>query len=74
MHYLLKANTDLDMKLKMSASSGCLRVTDFASEKAKSDVHLLLLPPVTNFVRGKAKTDQVYEMNKPHMHHLLMGC
>lgn len=47
----LKENTDLDMKLKMFISSSCSCTTDFISEKVKSDIHLLLLPSVTNFIQ-----------------------
>lgn len=49
-HYLLKANTDLGMKLKMFINSGCSYGTDFMSKKAKSNVYLLLLSLSTNFI------------------------
>lgn len=43
----------------------------FRSKKVKSDSYLLLLPPVTIFIRGKVKIVQVYKVNKSYFYHLL---
>lgn len=64
-HHLVKANIDLGMKLKAFTSSNCSYVTNFTSntssgypcatnfmsKKTKSDIQLLLLPPITNFIQ-----------------------
>lgn len=51
MHYLLKTNTNLGIKLKTFTSNSCLYTMKFIQKRAKSDVYLLLLPLVTNFMQ-----------------------
>lgn len=50
-HCLLKANINLVIKLKIFTSSGYPYATDFRSKKAKYNVNLLLLLPITNFIQ-----------------------
>lgn len=47
---LLKANTDLGIKLKMFTSNSCFCIIEFISKKVKNDIYLLLLLLITNFI------------------------
>lgn len=49
MHYLIKANINLNMKLKMSTGSNCFYVTDFISNINSGYLFII------NFIRQKIK-------------------
>lgn len=64
MYHLIKINTNLDIKFKMFTSNVCFYIINFTSnisssysytinfmsKKMKSDIQLLLLPLITNFI------------------------
>lgn len=51
MHYLIKANTNLDMKLKMSIGSGYFYLTNFISNINSGYLYII------NFISKKLKSD-----------------
>lgn len=68
-HHLLIANTDLDMEIKTSTSNHYCYIISYISEKANSDIYLLLLLHDTNFkqipIQTTDFTDKKVKFNAP---------
>lgn len=49
-YYLLKTNTNLDIKFKLFTNKGCLYTIDLINKKAKYNIYFLLLFLIINFI------------------------